>query len=50
MIGAVLGLILCLLLATMTGDYIEGAIWGVVLGSLGGVLVLSWPPQHTTGD
>jgi hypothetical protein len=49
-IGAVVGVILCVLLATMTGNYLMGAFWGLILGAVGGLLVLSWPPQHTTGD
>ena len=49
-IGAVLGVILCVLLATMTDNYISGALWGAVLGALTGVLVISWPPDRTTGD
>lgn len=49
-VGAVLGLILCLLLATMTGNYVAGALWGLVLGALAGLLILNWPPEHTTGD
>ena len=49
-IGAVLGLILCVLLATMTGDFLEAAIWGIVLGALGGLLVMNWPPTRTTGE
>ena len=49
-IGAVFGVILCVLLATMTGRYITAAIWGLVLGALGGILVLNWPPERTTGD
>lgn len=49
-IGAVFGLILCVLFASMTGNYIQGAITGLILGAVGGPLVLSWPPQRTTGD
>jgi hypothetical protein len=49
-VGAIGGLILCVLLATMTGNYITGAIWGLVLGALTGVLVLNWPPERTTGE
>ena len=50
LVGALFGLILCVLLATMTGYYIRGAITGIILGALAGLLVLSWPPQHTTGE
>src|SRR5919199_4361004 len=50
LVGALFGLILCVLLATMTGYYIRGAITGIFLGALAGPLVLSWPPQHTTGE
>lgn len=49
-IGAVFGAILCLMLATMTGNFIVAGIWGVLLGALGGVLVLNWPPERTTGE
>ena len=49
-IGAVIGVILCVGFATMTGNYIIAGISGAVMGALGGLLVLNWPPQHTTGD
>lgn len=49
-LGAIFGIILCVLFATMTGHYFRGAITGAVLGALGGLLVLSWPPERTTGE
>jgi len=49
-IGAVFGAILFLMFATMTGNFIGAGIWGVLLGALGGVLVLNWPPERTTGE
>ena len=49
-VGAIGGLILCVMLATMTGNYITGAIWGLGLGALTGILVLNWPPERTTGE
>lgn len=49
-VGAVVGVILCLMLATMTGNYISGALWGLVIGAFAGLLILNWPPEHTTGD
>jgi putative Ca2+/H+ antiporter (TMEM165/GDT1 family) len=50
LIGAIFGIILCVMFATMTGHYIQGAFWGAVLGALGGCLILSWPPERTTGE
>jgi hypothetical protein len=50
LVGAIFGVILCLLLATMTGYYIRGAVAGLFLGALSGLLVLSWPPERTTGE
>ena len=49
-IGAVIGIVLCVSFAVMTGNYIIAGISGAVMGALGGLLVLNWPPQHTTGD
>jgi putative Ca2+/H+ antiporter (TMEM165/GDT1 family) len=49
-VGAVFGMILCLLLATMTDKYIQGAVWGLILGAIAGPLVLGWPPHRTTSD
>ncbi len=49
-VGAIFGFVICVLLATMTGYYVRGAVVGIILGALAGVLVLGWPPQHTTGE
>lgn len=49
-IGAVAGLLLCLMLATMTGNYLQGAFWGLLMGAVFGPLVLGWPPRQTTSD
>lgn len=49
-VGAVFGVVLCLLLASLTGKYVTAAIWGAFLGAALGVLVLSWPPVRTTGE
>lgn len=49
-IGAIVCMLLFVMLATMTGKYLEGAIWGLILGAVAGPIVLSWPPQRTTSE
>ncbi|HEY1014740.1 MAG TPA: hypothetical protein VGE07_18660, partial [Herpetosiphonaceae bacterium] len=49
-VGALVGLVLCLGLATVTGDYLIGAIFGIVLGGVSGAMVGDWPAAKTTGD
>jgi hypothetical protein len=48
------GIIFCgvlgLGLATITGDYLIGGLFGMFIGAVGGLMVGDWPASPTTGD